>query len=126
MDLRVAHTVGVLLAIALATGAGCCAKTPPIVPTTSQPAVVTASTVVSRVSIDGSGFTPRTVTVRSGDTVIWTNNDHTEHNVGGSGLVSGVIPPGGTFAHTFDAAGTYQYLCTFHPDTEGQVVVAAR
>ncbi len=79
----------------------------------------------ARVTITASGFEPRTVTIKAGDTVAWTNVDSAEHNVGGSGLVSGVIGAGESFAHTFEEPGTYQYLCTLHPDSAGQVVVAS-
>ena len=104
---------------------GCCPETPVAEPP-AQASVATA-TVAAHVSIGPDGFVPRAVTVKSGEAVTWTNESGVRHNVGGSGLVSGVLKPGASYTHVFDAEGTYQYLCTFHPETEeGMVVVEPR
>ena len=71
-------------------------------------------------------FNPATVTVKAGDKVTWTNNDTVGHDVTGDDFDSG--DPGGlqngdTFAHTFDKAGTFDYVCTVHPGMEGSVTV---
>ena len=71
-------------------------------------------------------FVPRTITIKVGDTVTWTNEDDARHNVGSSAFVSGVIKPGESYTRRFNAAGTYQYVCTFHPDTGGLVEVVPR
>jgi plastocyanin len=38
---------------------------------------------------------------------------------------SGFLQPGGTFTHTFTAAGTYKYVCVVHEPSGmmGQIVV---
>lgn len=39
---------------------------------------------------------------------------------------SGNIAPGGTFSHTFDNEGTFEYYCELHsPDMQGQVTVSS-
>jgi plastocyanin len=115
-----------VLAIALVGLAGCCTRTPAVKVPHNAVVLGASSVAGSRVAIDRDGFTPRSLNIKVGDKVIWTNNDRANHNVGGSGLISGVIRPGESYVHTFDAAGTYQYICTFHPDEEGLVVVEPR
>lgn len=76
------------------------------------------------VSIENLSFNPTTVEVKVGDTVTWTNNDGVSHTVtGDSGLDSGTLAAGATYSKTFDAAGTYEYGCSIHPDMKGTVVV---
>jgi plastocyanin len=39
-------------------------------------------------------------------------------------LQSGAIAPdGGSFSQTFEAAGSLDYFCEFHPNMEGTIVV---
>jgi plastocyanin len=71
-------------------------------------------------------FQPSNVDVKVGDTVTWTNDDSAGHDVTGDDFKSG--SPGGmasgdTFEHTFDTAGTFDYVCTVHPGMEGTVTV---
>jgi plastocyanin len=80
----------------------------------------------SEVSMEGIAFEPAEVTVAVGDTVTWTNNDSVAHDVTADSFSSG--EPGGmaggdTFEHTFEEAGTFDYVCTVHPGMDGTVVV---
>jgi plastocyanin len=36
---------------------------------------------------------------------------------------SGALGTGGTFSQTFDAAGTFDYACAFHPDMTATITV---
>lgn len=77
-------------------------------------------------------YDPSPVTIKSGTSVTWTNNDSTLHTVS-SGLPeqgavgtlfdSSLIAPGKTFTHAFDKAGSFDYSCTLHPFMRGQVIV---
>ena len=73
-------------------------------------------------------FAPADITVASGTTVTWTNSDNFTHNVqfADKGL-SGeplTMRPGETVQFTFATPGTYEYLCSLHPqDMKGSVVV---
>ena len=72
-------------------------------------------------------FVPAAIVVGSGSTVTWTNHDDFTHNVT---LPDGTSPltmrPGESATHTFDTAGTFDYLCSLHPkDMRGRVVVNA-
>jgi plastocyanin len=80
----------------------------------------------SEVSMEGIAFEPAEVTVAVGDTVTWTNNDSVAHDVTADSFSSG--EPGGmaggdTFEHTFEEAGSFDYVCTVHPGMDGTVVV---
>jgi LPXTG-motif cell wall-anchored protein len=68
------------------------------------------------VSIVGLSFSPRTLTVQPGDTVVWTNNSGLAHTVtaDNGSFDSGSLSPGQTFSHTFSSAGTVPYHCSFH------------
>ena len=69
-------------------------------------------------------FAPAAVSVKIGDTVTWTNNDNFTHSVRIAGSKPLVMKPGESVTHTFGAAGTFQYDCSFHPrDMRGTVVV---
>ena len=80
----------------------------------------------AEVSEEGIAFQPAEVTVGVGDTVTWTNNDSVGHAVTADSFSSGEpggMAPGDTFEHTFQEAGTFDYVCTVHPGMEGTVVV---
>lgn len=82
----------------------------------------------SSVAIKDFAFSPATITVKVGTTVTWTNQDSAAHTVtsdSGSkdSFDSGSMAQGKTFSHTFKTAGTFNYICTFHPDMMGKVEV---
>ena len=69
-------------------------------------------------------FAPTAISVTTGDTVTWTNNDNFTHSVRIEGGEPLVMKPGESVTHTFDAAGTFRYDCSFHPQNmKGTVVV---
>ena len=76
-------------------------------------------------------YTPDTVRIAAGETVLWRNSSDVIHTVtadpekavdrshvslpeGARTFDSGDMPPGATFEHTFTVPGTYQYFCTPH------------
>lgn len=88
------------------------------------PAVLAAT---RGVDIRDFAFSPRTVEVRVGDTVRWTNRDSVAHTAtarNGS-FDTGLLAEGESGSVRFTAAGTYRYVCTPHPDMTGTVVVRA-
>ena len=74
------------------------------------------------VVIEDLAYDPETLTIEAGDTVTWTWNDTVEHDVSGDGFRSEVMSDG-TFSHRFDEAGTYEYVCTLHPNMTGTIEV---
>ena len=78
------------------------------------------------VAISDFTFTPRTVTVNVGDTVTWTNEDAQTHTAtSGNAWDSGDIDNGRSKSITFRTSGRYDYICIFHPQMRGTVVVRA-
>jgi len=78
------------------------------------------------VALQNIQFNPKIVTVPTGGSVKWTNDDTVGHDVTGSGFKSGSrggLSNGDTFSHTFDKSGTFKYRCTVHPGMEGTVIV---
>jgi plastocyanin len=82
-----------------------------------------AATEVSMKDIE---FDPAEVTVDAGATVTWVNDDSVGHDVTADDFKSGdpgAMQNGDTFEHTFEEAGTFDYVCTVHPGMEGSVTV---
>src|SRR3954471_2097110 len=75
------------------------------------------------VSIKNSRFTPARVSVKKGDTVVWTNNDDRDHTVvaDDGSFSSGTIKPDKSYQYTFRKAGTFGYACKLHPRMKGSV-----
>jgi plastocyanin len=86
------------------------------------------------VAMEGSAFTPETLKIMPGATVVWTSAEMMPHTVtsGDSGdnigllFDSGSSPmtKGETFEHKFDIGGTFDYFCRIHPMMTGQIAVA--
>jgi plastocyanin len=90
-------------------------------------AAPTALAADAAVSIRDFAFSPRTVEVRVGDRVTWTNRDAVEHTAtarNGS-FDTGLLGEGESASIRFTVAGTYRYICTPHPSMTGTVVVLA-
>lgn len=90
---------------------------------TATPAVPVVGTTVS---ITNFAFTPTTLTVRAGDTVIWTNHDEEPHTVVAqdNSFHSPGLDTNGTYTYTFTKPGNFDYICGIHPFMHGTVVVA--
>ena len=79
------------------------------------------------VSIENFAFNSKNVTVKKGAKITFTNKDSVAHTVTSDNgkFDSGLFGQGKSF--TLDtatlAAGTYNYLCTPHPNMKGTIVV---
>ena len=70
-------------------------------------------------------FDPAAIEVPAGTTVTWTFQDGSvPHDVTGDGWKSGKAQSKGSYRHTFDRPGTYDYRCTLHSGMKGRVVVS--
>ena len=87
-----------------------------------QPAAQQASS--SSVNIAASAFDPKTVTVKAGEKVTFTNSDSITHTVTSSAWDSGDIAPGATYTLTAPSQpGAYAYHCSIHPFMTGTLTV---
>jgi plastocyanin len=94
-------------------------------PATADTAGRAAATVSAEVRIASLTFDARTVRVRAGTAVRWTNTDQLQHSVTADdgGFDSGFIEPGRSYERVFDRPGDYAYHCTPHPFMTGHVIV---
>jgi plastocyanin len=78
------------------------------------------------VLMEAVAFSPMTLEVKVGDTIVWKNRDPFPHNVTADNgqFHSGDIAPGQTGKITIDKQGRFPYVCTLHPGMKG--VLAAK
>lgn len=68
-------------------------------------------------------FQPDELTVDAGETVTWRWDDgNIVHDVKFDDFAS-ELQNEGTFEHTFDEPGEYDYVCSVHPQMDGTIVV---
>ncbi len=85
----------------------------------------------AQVGMKNIQFEPGDVTIKTGESVTWTNDEAVPHDVeGGGGDVKfssgaeGGMNDGDEFTFTFKKAGTYDYICRVHaPGMAGTVTV---
>ena len=91
------------------------------------------NTMKISITTDSSGnftFSPATITIKAGTTVVWTNMTGAPHTVTSddgktfdSGIANPISASGGTFKFTFNTAGTFAYHCQIHPFMKANVIV---
>jgi plastocyanin len=90
---------------------------------TSDASTSATAADVPTVVIEDLAFEPETLTVQAGDTVTWTWKDGAiNHDVAGDGFQSEVMSEG-NFRYRFEEPGTYEYVCTLHPNMTGTIEV---
>jgi plastocyanin len=91
--------------------------------TTGDTPAAAASNGEPTVTVKDMAYTPERLTVAAGATVTWVFGDGAiAHDVKGDGFQSKVMAKG-TFRHRFTQPGTYQYLCTLHPNMTATIEV---
>src|SRR5580692_2914730 len=91
----------------------------------AEPAAQAPAGKVVEVKVDNFSFSPQTITIAPGTTVIWTNRDDIPHTVVSDDKVfkSKVLDTDEKFSFTFDKAGNFPYFCSIHPKMTGKVIV---
>ena len=80
---------------------------------------------IHRIAMRTVSFIPAQVTVRVGDTLEWDNSDivaHTATSKEGGFDVN--VLPGQKGSTVVKQPGTFSYICRYHPNMKGQIVVA--
>jgi len=77
------------------------------------------------VTIKDMTFSPSTLQIAPGDSVVWTNTDDRDHTVSAidGSFKSDTLQRGSTFVHAFKKPGTFGYACSLHPRMKGMIVV---
>lgn len=82
------------------------------------------SSAAATIDLGPTTFEPADATVAVGETVLWKWGGGVQHDVEGEGFKS-EMQKEGTFSHTFDEAGTFEYKCNVHPTTmKGTITVS--
>ena len=78
------------------------------------------------VTIDNFAFTPETLTVKPGTTVVFVNRDDIPHLVVADHreFRSKALDSDDKFEFTFDRVGDFPYFCGLHPHMKGKIIVA--
>lgn len=75
----------------------------------------------------GNSFTPRTITITVGDTIVWRNADIVRHNATRPEIFeSGDVRAGQTFSWVAADTGEVRYRCTIHQRMRGTLNVIAK
>lgn len=80
------------------------------------------------VIMEGMTFSPPTLRIQPGDTIVFTNNDLVPHTATAKRrevFDSGIINPGESWTFVPKFSATVAYVCTFHPMMEGRIEVAS-
>ena len=93
--------------------------------TTSAGAAAPDAKSGSAVTIDNFSFSPATLTVAAGTTVVWTNKDDIPHTIveRNQKFKSKGLDTDDAYSYTFSEPGTYEYFCGMHPKMVGKIVV---
>ena len=95
-------------------------------PTPTPTPAVTAIPANHNITIKNFAFSPSSISIKKGDTVIWTNKDSAPHTATGNsgGPDSPTLSLDQTYSFTFNDVGTLSYFCKFHPSMKGTVIVS--
>jgi plastocyanin len=118
---------------AAATGTAAPAKTaaPAATEQAEQSAQAPADNAASAdpvtVDIANFAFAPRDIQAKVGQKITFTNQDsapHTATATEGAKFDSGQLDQGKSFSYTAKKAGTFQFVCSFHPNMTGTITVS--
>ncbi len=90
-----------------------------------HPVRAAAPAAAVTVTIGNFTFGPKSITVPTGATVTWVNQDDTPHTVTANdgAFKSRTLDTDERFSFTFAEPGEYLYFCSIHPMMTGKVVV---
>jgi plastocyanin len=84
-----------------------------------------AAAATHTITMDGTSFSPETLTVKRGDSVLWVNKDPFPHTATAASKAfdSKSVAPGKSWRYVANKTGTFDYVCAFHPTMKGRLVV---
>lgn len=94
---------------------------------TNEKAPSQGSAQTHTVKIQGFKFSPESLTIKEGDSVVWTNEDSAAHTATSTSAPesfdSDRLEKGDSFSFTFTEAGAYSYICNIHPSMKASITV---
>lgn len=84
------------------------------------------SAAVHSVTMKSLSFDPKSIEIKQGDSIDWTNKSYTEHSATGESFETGLVAPQKTSKKIeFKNIGTFSYHCSVHGKTmSGQIKVS--
>jgi plastocyanin len=119
MNFQVKLLLGCFIIVFVASVfAGCASNNVVLSPTSAS---------IRYITINESGFSPKTIEVKSGTVVTWTNTGMIDHMIAAGffkdTFSSPYIKPGASWQHTFTEPGTYAYIDEVDHSNAGTVIV---
>lgn len=101
------------------------ALTVPLLPLIVRTAFAEEHSVVHEVIIENMSFSPANLSIKAGDTVLFTNAERLRHSAVDldSAWDTGLLSMGQSASISFDGEGTYQYRCGPHANMRGTITV---
>jgi len=92
---------------------------------TASPGIAVEPPVVHTVLIEGTSYTPQTLTVHRGDTIVWTNKDPFPHTVTARNgqFDSHLVLEDHSWKYTARKRGEFPYFCALHQTMTGVLIV---
>jgi plastocyanin len=90
----------------------------------AAPATTASAALAAKVRVVDGDFRPDTVTVPASSAVGWVNRGLHSHTVTFADF-DVVLDPGESARRRFPEPGTYHYVCRFHSEMQGDVVVTS-
>ena len=80
---------------------------------------------VKKIEIKDKKYAPAKLTIKAGQTVVWTNRDDSDHTIiaDDGSFKSGDLSPGESFKFTFAKKGKFKFHCKYHPREKGEITV---
>ena len=118
------------LVILAACGGGTTTGTSSTPAATATQAGNTQTVMIITDSSSTFAFSPASLTIKAGTTVMWKNTTQAPHTVTSddgksfdSGSANPITAQGGTFSFTFNTPGTFAYHCSIHPFMKATIIV---
>jgi plastocyanin len=84
-----------------------------------------ATAATHTITIEAMAFSPETLHVKRGDTVVWVNKDPFPHTATAAdrSFDSREIASGKRWSYVAKRAGVHPYVCTLHPTMKATLIV---
>ena len=94
----------------------------------TSPTSATPADGINTIAIKNFAISPENLTIKTGTTITWLNEDDAVHQIESDSKVQGVfvsdsLAYGQSFTFTFTQPGTYTYHCAYHPTMKGEIIV---